>query len=269
MRIARFLDPAGHERLGEPTADHRARLLEGDLFGQLRPGEDEAVMDRLLPPVQPPNIFGIGLNYRDHAEEGGRPVPDQPLVFLKATTSLLAPGEAIRLPDPAPEEVDFEAELAIVIGRQARQVPEHQALDHVLGYTCANDVTARDCQKRLDAQWTRAKGFDTFCPLGPWLVTADDFDPRDATVEAVLNGERMQHGHTSQLVFSCPALVSYLSHQFTLLPGTVICTGTPAGVGFARRPPVFLRPGDRIVVRIGGIGELANPVTRHGGVAPR
>ena len=260
MKIARFLDSDGVERLGEPIAADRARLIDGDLFSGFGPGSREAVISRLLPPVAPPNVFGIGLNYRDHAAEGGRQVPDQPLVFLKATTSVIAAGEPIVLPRSAPDEVDFEAELAVVIGRKAVRVPVERALEHVLGYTCANDVTARDCQKRLDAQWTRAKGFDTFCPLGPWLVTADDFDPGDATVESLLNGEPMQRGCTADLIFDCPTLVSYLSHQFTLLPGTVICTGTPAGVGFARTPQVFLRAGSQITVRISGIGDLSNPV---------
>ena len=260
MKIARFVDARGCERLGEPVADDRARLIEGDLFDRFAVTDSEAAIARLLPPVSPPNIFGIGLNYRDHAAEGGRPVPDHPLIFLKATTALQAPGEPIRLPRSAPDEVDFEAELGIVIGRTARDVPPERALDFVLGYTCANDVTARDCQKRLDQQWARAKGFDTFCPLGPWLVTADSFDPADAVVESHLNGRLMQSGRTAELIFDCPTLVSYLSHQFTLLPGTVICTGTPAGVGFARTPPVFLRPGDLVAVSVGGIGTLSNPV---------
>ena len=260
MKSARFVDAQGCERLGEPVTKDRARLIEGDLFGRFAVTDTEAAMTRLLPPVRPPNIFGIGRNYRDHAAEGERPVPDHPLIFLKATTALQAPDEPIRLPRSAPDEVDFEAELGIVIGRAARDVPPDRALDFVLGYTCANDVTARDCQERLDRQWARAKGFDTFCPLGPWLVTADSFDPADAVVESRLNGRLMQSSRTTDLVFDCPTLVSYLSHQFTLLPGTVICTGTPAGVGFARTPPVFLRPGDLVTVSIGGIGTLSSPV---------
>ncbi|HUU82234.1 MAG TPA: fumarylacetoacetate hydrolase family protein [Phycisphaerae bacterium] len=260
MKIARFLDSDGVERLGQPLGDGRARVIEGDLFAEYRMSEEVMPIARLLPPVQPPNIFGIGLNYRRHAAEGGREVPDKPLIFLKATTSVIPSGEPIRLPPAAPDEVDFEAELAIIIGRSASGVTREAALDHVLGYTCVNDVTARDCQKRLDKQWTRAKGFDTFCPLGPWLVTADALDPSAVAVESLLNGRPMQQGNTQDLVFDCPALVSYLSNQFTLLPGTVICTGTPAGVGFARTPQVFLRPGDRVAVRVAGIGTLENPV---------
>ncbi len=261
MKIARFLDSTDTERLGVPLPGDRARLLDGDLFAGLEPGTEEVDISRLLPPVHPPNIFGIGLNYRQHAAEGGRPVPEKPLIFMKATTSVIAAGQPIVLPASAPQEVDFEAELAVVIGRTARRVSEDDAPEHILGYTCVNDVTARDCQKRLDGQWTRAKGFDTFCPLGPWLVTADSFDPADVPVESLVNGELMQGGSTRDLVFDCPTLVSYLSHQFTLLPGTVICTGTPAGVGFARTPPVFLRPGDLVTVKVGGIGELTNSVS--------
>jgi 2-keto-4-pentenoate hydratase/2-oxohepta-3-ene-1,7-dioic acid hydratase in catechol pathway len=235
-------------------------VIEGELFGQWRVTDREAAITRLLAPVHPPNIYGIGLNYRAHVAEGGREAPEKPLVFLMPTSALAASGDAIRLPRAAPDEVDFEAELAMVVGRTARRVPAERAAEFVLGYTCANDVTARDCQRRLDGQWTRAKGFDTFCPLGPWLVTADSFDPDDALVELHLNGRLMQQANTAGLVFDCRTLLSYLSHQFTLLPGTVICTGTPAGVGVARMPPVFLRPGDRVCVSISGIGTLANTV---------
>jgi len=260
MRIARFIDEGSVERLGEPVGPDRARVIEGELFGERRVTGAEVGIKRWLPPVRPPNVFGIGLNYREHAAEGGRAVPEKPLVFLKATTAVIAAGEAIRLPASAPDEVDFEGELAVVIGRTAVRVSREDALGHVLGYTCANDVTARDCQKRLDQQWARAKGFDTFCPLGPWIVTADELDPADLTIESFLNGRPMQSGRTADMIFDCATLVSYLSHQFTLLPGTVICTGTPAGVGFSRSTPVFLRPGDVVTVRIGGIGELSNPV---------
>ncbi len=262
MKIARFVDAGGQERLGEPVSPDRAMVIEGDLFGEYRRTDVAVGMARLLPPVRPPNVFGIGLNYREHAAEGGRSIPEKPLVFLKATTSVRAAGEPILLPPSAPDEVDFEAELAVIIGRTARRVSPEEAAAFCLGYTCANDVTARDCQKRLDQQWTRAKGFDTFCPLGPWLVTADAFDPDRAIVECRVNGRVMQRGCTADLIFDCRTLVSYLSWQFTLLPGTVICTGTPAGVGFARDPQVFLRPGDRVEVAVEGIGTLCNPVER-------
>ena len=259
MRIARFLDDDGRPHYGEPIDDRNARIIDGDLFSSFRVTERTARIALLLPPAQPPNIFAIGRNYRAHAEELGNQAPEQPLVFMKATTSLLAPGDAIQLPPPAPEMVDYEAELAIVIRKQAREIAPADALSHVLGYTCANDVSARDCQKN-DKQWARAKGFDTFCPLGPWLVTADSLNPDNCAIRTRLNGEVMQNANTNQMIHNCAALISYLSHQFTLLPGTLILTGTPEGVGLARTPPVFLKPGDRVEVEIDGIGTLSNSV---------
>lgn len=260
MRIIRFVDSTGNVSLGEPLEGGQARRLRGDLFGRLESTDEVVAVGRVLPPVDPPNLFAIGLNYRAHAAEGGFEIPAEPLVFLKATTSVVASGDPIVLPKSAPDEVDFEAELAVVIGRTARNVPPSRARDYVLGYTCANDVSARDCQIRRDRQWTRAKSFDTFCPLGPVLVTADSIDADRLPIRSILNGQVMQSSNTSDLIFSTADLVSYLSHQFTLRPGTVVLTGTPGGVGVARRPPVFLRPGDTIVVQIDGIGELSNPV---------
>ncbi len=259
MRIARFVGTDGVTCIGRLTDDSTAQPLIGELFGELTFASDALPIQRWLPPVEPPNIFAIGRNYRAHVEETGARLPDKPLIFQIATTALLGHEDTIRLPAPAPAEVDFEAELAIVIGRRARRVSVDAALDHVLGYTCANDVSARDCQ-RNDKQWARAKGFDTFCPLGPWLVTADALDPDDLRVTSRLNGETMQDARTSAMIHSCRALISYLSHQFTLLPGTVILTGTPEGVGFARTPPVFLKPNDRIEIEVEGIGTLMNTV---------
>jgi len=258
MRIARFVTGDGEVAYGVPLNDDSARRLPEGPFS--RETSDEIVrVERFLPPIEPPNVFAIGRNYRAHAEETGSQVPAKPLVFIKATTSLLGHEGRIILPESAPESVDFEAELAIVIGRTARRVPKSAALDYVLGYTCANDVSARDCQ-RADKQWTRAKGFDTFCPLGPWLVTADALDPGDCVVRSRVNGEIMQEAPASDMLHDCGELISYLSRQFTLLPGTVILTGTPQGVGVARTPPVFLRPGDRVEVEIEGIGTLRNSV---------
>lgn len=261
MRIIRFLDDEGKVRLGEWIAPSQARLLRGDLFGQFEVTDRTAVVIRLLPPVAPPNIIAIGLNYRRHAEEGGQPVPPHPLVFLKLTTSIIPAGEPIILPAEAPDEVDYEAELVVVIGCTARNVSRAEALKYVLGYTCANDVSARDCQMRRDKQWARAKSFDTFCPLGPCLLVDQQVDPNTLPIRSRLNGRIMQDSNTADMIFPVPYLVSYLSRQFTLLPGTVILTGTPEGVGVARKPPVFLRPGDLISVEIDGIGELTNPVT--------
>ncbi len=263
VKIVRFIDDAGHARHGMPASSGSARpLLSAP--GATPVFADETVrIAAFLPPVAPPNIFAIGRNYRAHVLETGARLPEAPLIFQKPTTALIGHEAEIILPAPAPHEVDFEAELAIVIGRTARRVPVETALDYVAGYTCANDVSARDCQ-RLDKQWTRAKGFDSFCPLGPWLVTADELDPADLAIRSRLNGRLMQESNTSQMIHSAAELVSYLSQQFTLLPDTVILTGTPAGVGFARQPPVFLRAGDRIEIEIAGIGTLCNVVRGPG-----
>jgi len=240
--------------------DH-AVPMRGDLFGEhVFEGEPTEIVRRWAP-VDPPNILAIGRNYPEHAEEmKAASAEKEPLLFLKATTSVIGPEEAIVLPRSAPEEVDYEGELAVVIGKRAKDVSEANALRYVLGYTCANDVSARDCQKRRDKQWARGKSFDTFCPLGPVLVTADSLDPAALRVRTMLNGQVMQDALTSSMIFSVSVLISYLSHQFTLLPGTVVLTGTPAGVGFARSPQVFLRPGDVVSVEIDGIGALTNRV---------
>src|SRR5262249_9825340 len=215
----------------------------------------------VLAPVEPPNVIAIGLNYRKHAEEQGlRTSASEPLIFLKATSSVIGPGEPIVLPHSAPSEVDYEAELGIVIGKKARNVSEAAALDFVLGFTCANDISARDCQKTRDKQWARGKSFDTFCPLGPVIVTPDEIDAQNAAIRSILNGRVMQESNTADMIFSIRRLISFVTHQFTLLPGTVILTRTPEGVGFARKPPIYLKAGDTIAVEIDGIGRLENPV---------
>lgn len=262
MRIARLISADGQTYTGRLIDEHTAQPLTTQPSGPLSFADESVHVDRLLAPVEPPNIFAIGRNYRAHIAETGARTPGEPLVFMKPTTSLLSPGDEIILPGSAPDEVDFEAELAIVVGRTARHVPEQTALEHVLGYTCANDVSARDCQ-RDDKQWARGKGFDTFCPLGPWLVSADEIDPDNCGIRSRLNGQLMQDSNTGSMMRSCAELMSYLSHQFTLLPGTVILTGTPEGVGFARQPPVFLKEGDRIEIEIDGIGTLTNTVVRE------
>jgi 2-keto-4-pentenoate hydratase/2-oxohepta-3-ene-1,7-dioic acid hydratase in catechol pathway len=213
---------------------------------------------KLLSPVDPPNIIALGLNYQQHAVESAMKLPERPLMFLKATTSLAGPDDPIVLPHMAPDEVDYEAELCIVIGKTAKNVSRDDALQYVLGYTCGNDVSARDCQIKQDTQWARGKSFDTFCPLGPWLET--DLDPDKLGIRSLLNGHVMQDSTTSDLIFNCRELISYLSHNLTLLPGTVIMTGTPEGVGFVRQPPVYMRPGDVIEIEIEGIGMLRNTV---------
>jgi 2-keto-4-pentenoate hydratase/2-oxohepta-3-ene-1,7-dioic acid hydratase in catechol pathway len=261
MRIGRFIGTDGRPHWGVIVDGRRAREVEGTIPGAFTESTREIGIDRLLAPLAPPNIFAIGRNYKAHAEELGNAAPEKPLVFMKATTSVSDPDGVIEIPESAPDEVDFEGELAIVIGRAARRVSESAALENVFGYTCANDVSARDCQ-RSDKQFTRAKSFDTFCPLGPWIVTTDQIDPRNCRIRTRVNGQTMQDASTSSMIHSCAAIVSYLSHQFTLLPGTLILTGTPEGVGAGRKPPVFLKDGDRVEVEIDGIGVLASRVVR-------
>jgi 2-keto-4-pentenoate hydratase/2-oxohepta-3-ene-1,7-dioic acid hydratase in catechol pathway len=259
-KIARFRTEDGAVRYGVLEGEDTLRVIDGGPFGDRRPTEVTVPLAqvRLLAPVEPPNIIAIGLNYRAHAIESGAPMPERPVIFIKATTALCGPDDAIVLPKMAPNEVDYECELAIVIGKTARHVPVESALDYALGYTCGHDVSARDCQLRLDAQWARGKSFDTFAPLGPWIET--ELDPDNAPIRTRLNGTVMQESNTSDLIFSCPELIAYLSANMTLLPGTVIMTGTPSGVGFARKPPVFLRAGDVVEIEVDGIGTLRNTV---------
>ena len=238
--------------------------IEGDVFGDFKlitePIKRKEVT--LLAPVNPPDIIAIGLNYRKHAEEGGFSFPKKPVIFLKTTSSVIGPEEKIIVPQTAPYEVDYEAELSIVIGKKAKNIEIEEAGDYIFGYTCSNDVSARDCQLRLDQQWARGKSFDTFCPLGPWIET-ELAEPDRCKIISRLNGEIMQDSNTSDLIFSTKELLSYCSKNFTLYPGTVIMTGTPEGVGFAHKPPVFLKPGDKIEIEIEGIGKLINLVSRE------
>jgi 2-keto-4-pentenoate hydratase/2-oxohepta-3-ene-1,7-dioic acid hydratase in catechol pathway len=260
MQIVRFKDAHGHCVCGVRVGEKEVHHIQGDIYAGFTKLELVATPQALAAPVAPPNILAIGANYAAHAKEAGKKVPDHPLVFVKLTTTVIGPGEPIILPAEAPNEVDYEAELAIVIGKTCRNVDEGEALDYVLGYTCGHDVSARDCQMRLDGQWARGKSFDTFCPLGPWIET--DLDPSDLRVRLILNGQVMQDGRTSQMLFPPAKLVSYLSRQFTLLPGTVIMTGTPEGVGYFRKPAVFLKDGDQVTVEVEGIGSLTNPVRK-------
>jgi 2-keto-4-pentenoate hydratase/2-oxohepta-3-ene-1,7-dioic acid hydratase in catechol pathway len=259
-RIARY-EHQGKISYGTLEGTDRLRTIQGDVFGEWHASDEAIPADqvRLLAPVAPPNVIAIGLNYRKHAEESGAALPERPVVFIKATTAVNNPGDPIALPRTAPDEVDYECELAIVIGKRAKHVSEAEALAYVLGYTCGNDVSARDVQNRLDRQWARAKSFDTFAPLGPWIETGIE-NPDNLRLSTRLNGQTMQDSSTNDLIFSCRQLIAYLSANMTLLPGTVILTGTPSGVGFARTPPVFLRPGDVVEVEIEGIGTLRNPV---------
>ena len=215
---------------------------------------------RLRAPVpRPGKVVGIGLNYRDHAAESGQPIPETPILFPKFANSVIGPGEPIVIP-PETRQADYEAELGVVIGRRARRVSEARALEHVAGYTCVNDVSARDLQF-LSSQWMAGKAIDTFLPCGPWLVTTEEIpDPQDLAISLRLNGETMQASRTSQMVFGVAELIAWISRTMTLEPGDLIATGTPPGVGFARTPPVWLREGDLVTVEIEGIGALTNPV---------
>ncbi len=213
-----------------------------------------------MPPVDPPVIIGLGLNYAGHAKESHMEQPSEPVVFLKAVTALTAHMEKIRLPREAPDFVDYEAELTIVIGKRAKDIPEKNAEAYILGYTCGNDVSARDCQFERDKQWARAKSFDTFAPVGPCIATG--INPGNLKIMSRVNGKVMQKSSTSDMIFSVPYIVSFLSRQMTLLPGTLIMTGTPTGVGFARQPQVLLRDGDTVEIEIESIGILKNTVAK-------
>ena len=214
---------------------------------------------RLHAPLpRPPKFICIGLNYRDHAIESGLPIPDTPTVFAKYSNAVIGPGDPIQIPKVS-KEVDYEAELAFVIGRRSKHVPAGQWKNAVFGYTIVNDVSARDFQ-RATTQWVIGKTFDTFGPMGPELVSADEIpDPHNLRIRCEVNGKVLQDSSTSQLIFRIPELVAYLSQVMTLEPGDIVTTGTPPGVGFARKPPVFLQPGDDVVVKVEGLGELRNP----------
>lgn len=231
------------------------RPLRGTFFEEPIPIDDTVPLSevRLLAPIIPSKVVCVGRNYVEHAEELGSEVPEEPLLFMKPSTAVIGPGDPIRLP-PESRRVDHEGELAVVIGRLCRRVSEEDAFGFVLGYTCGNDVTARDLQQK-DGQWTRAKGFDSFCPLGPWLET--ELDPSDVEIATRVNGETRQRSRTSNMIFRPPTIISYASQVMTLLPGDVILTGTPSGVG-------PLSPGDRVEVEVEGIGVLANEVMRGG-----
>jgi len=255
MRLLRF---ARQGRIGYGTLEDKLVHPTWSLpfIGIVKTGESFPLEEvTLLAPCEPTKIIALGLNYRDHAAEFGRQVPDEPLIFLKPSTSVIGPDADIVYPKMS-RRVDYEAELAVVIGEPARRLTEEVALDYVLGYTCFNDVTARDLQKK-DGLFTRAKGFDTFAALGPWIET-EIADPDNLTVEAYLNGERKQHSSTGNMVFGVRRLISFISRIMTLLPGDVIATGTPAGVG-------PMRPGDVVQVRVEGIGTLSNRVVSEEG----
>jgi 2-keto-4-pentenoate hydratase/2-oxohepta-3-ene-1,7-dioic acid hydratase in catechol pathway len=263
MKIVRTRDEAGCLVHLSEINDREGYLIEGDLFGRYSVSSKRLPIRERLAPVNPPVIIGIAQNYRAHAAEMKGQLPERPVFFIKMPGSLQDPDKPVRLPRVLrSDKVDYEAELAVIIGRTCRNLSPEEAMDAVLGYTAANDVSARDWQKEWGGgQFCRGKGFDTFCPLGPHLVTADEIaDPGQLAISGFLNDTRVQHGHTSELIFSIPELIAFLSGSTTLPAGTVILTGTPSGVGAARTPPRYLKAGDAFAVRIDGIGELRNPV---------
>jgi 2-keto-4-pentenoate hydratase/2-oxohepta-3-ene-1,7-dioic acid hydratase in catechol pathway len=232
------------------------QAIEGSPFRYIKPTDRRYRLSevKLLSPCIPSKIVALGLNYRSHAEETRNPVPEAPLIFIKPPTAVIGPEENIIYP-PSSTRVDYECELGVVIKRPAKQVSEEDALDYVLGYTCFNDVSARDHQ-RQDGQWTRAKSFDTFAPFGPCIET--ELDPGNVTVETYLNGELKQRGNTRDLIFSVPVLISFISQVMTLLPGDIIATGTPSGIG-------PMHPGDTVEIKIAPIGTLRNYVVKDNG----
>jgi 2-keto-4-pentenoate hydratase/2-oxohepta-3-ene-1,7-dioic acid hydratase in catechol pathway len=271
------------EKLFDPSSRPADRLSwfdkDGPWFTKARETYEELIVDRSklpgarekgwlvrsedaywhAPVPRPGKVICVGLNYRDHAAESNMPIPERPVLFSKFATCVIGPGEPVVMPATS-EQVDYEAELAVVIGRRAKNVSAAQAYDYVLGYTAFNDVSARDFQF-ADGQWQRGKSCDTFAPMGQTIVTTDEIpDPQRLSIKLLLNEQTMQDSNTNQLIFGVPQLIEFITESITLEPGDVIATGTPPGVGFARKPPVFLRPGDVMQVQIEVIGALGNPI---------
>ena len=264
MRIIRFRDENNNLCYGYNYNNNTAVLLNGEMFKGFKDTGKRVKVKEILTPLVPASILCIGLNYKQHAEETGARLPDHPALFMKNIGALNNPGNPVILPPSCldPLQVDFEAELAVVIGQAAKDVSASEALDYVFGYTIGNDVSARLWQKEYcGGQWVKGKSFDTFCPLGPVLVTKDEIpDPQNLRLKSELNGKVMQDACTEDMIFPVNKLIEELSIGMTLLPGTVILTGTPSGVGFARNPQIFIKPGDELKITIEGIGELINPV---------
>lgn len=264
MKIIRFLSADKKILFGAYDQDNPgiARLIEGNIFGDYKISAESAKIAKLLAPLVPVNILALGINYKKHGDEAAMSYPEQPILFLKATTSIVGHEGNIILPSAGPDHVDYEAELALIISRKAKNIKPAEVMDYILGYTCANDVSARDWQlEKQKGQWARGKSFDTFCPLGPWIVTKDEIAaPDNLNIKAILNERIVQKSSTTEMIFNIQEIVSNLSKSLTLLPGTVILTGTPEGVGFTRQPPLFLKAGDTINVEIEKIGTLTNKV---------
>ncbi len=262
MRIIRFLCD-GQTYYGRPIDDRSAHRIDGDILSDFRVTDQVLKIDKLLAPIVPTDILCIGLNYREHAKEGGAKIPEIPMLFIKSSNALNNPFDPILIPRRS-SQIDYEAELAVVVGKAAKHVTRERALDYVFGYTCANDVSARDWQKdpKLGGgQFARGKSFDGFCPLGPCIVTKDEIpNPNNLRIKCILNDQIMQDSTTADMIFDVLTLIESLSSTMTLRPGSVILTGTPSGVGFARTPPVWMKAGDTVVIELEGIGRLENLV---------
>ena len=260
MKVIRYRDPRGSVGYAALQQDGRALRLSGDIYGELAVTGDIADVKQALAPIVPSMIWCIGLNYRRHAIEARMNIPQVPVVFAKGPNALQGPDAPVIIPSAAPAEIDYEGELVVVIGKACKNVTRERALDYVLGYTCGNDVSARDWQlKTGGSQWCRGKTFDTFAPIGPCLVTTDEItNPNSLRLRTVVNGKTMQEDNTSDMIFDVPTLIEFLSKSTTLLPGTVIFTGTPFGVGMGQNPPLWLKDGDVVEVEIEGIGTLTN-----------
>ncbi len=270
MKIAQYYDKQ-KIRLGLIHTEKIVPInFNGDMIEFIKSGQSTKPADRaiplkdikLAPPViQPSKIIAVGLNYKDHADESSEDLPDmpeEPLIFSKFPNSVTGPDQNITWNTQVTQKVDFEAELAVVIGKEVFDCTESDAMEAVFGYTCGNDVSARDLQFG-DGQWVRGKSLDTFCPLGPWIVTPEDLpDPHSLKIQCRLNGQLMQNSTTGLLVFKVPTLISFFSRHFTLMPGDIIMTGTPHGVGAFRDPPIYMKDGDEVIVEIEGIGKLVN-----------
>jgi 2-keto-4-pentenoate hydratase/2-oxohepta-3-ene-1,7-dioic acid hydratase in catechol pathway len=266
MKLMRYQDSGGKTHYGRIHPDGRTTRIDGDILAAYRDSGQAADVAKMLAPIEPRDIICIGLNYRKHAEEGKQAIPEYPVVFMKNSASVQNPGDPIILPRKLRSDaVDYECELAVVIGDACLNVPKSEAYQYIFGYTCANDVSARDWQLKWGGgQWCRGKTFATFCPLGPCLLTADEIvNPNSLAIKTILNGQVMQDWNTSDMIFDVPTLIEFLSGSTRLLPGTVILTGTPHGVGGARKPPVYLQPGDSVTIEIEHIGALTNPVVEE------
>jgi len=265
MKIIRFISNNNEIFYGQYMVDEPdwANIIEGDIFHDFTVTHRKAKIQQILSPVMPSNILALGFNYRKHADETKMEAPEFPVLFIKGTNSVIGHEAPIMLPMVGPDKVDYEAELAVIISKSAKNISPDEAFNYILGYTCANDISARDWQfEKQKGQWARGKSFDSFCPLGPCLVMKDEIaNPNQLHIKATLNDVILQDANTSSMIFNVPGIVSHLSQSMTLLPATVILTGTPEGVGFTRQPPVFMKKGDIITIEIEKIGKLRNWVS--------